>query len=47
MFQIHRLYFYAGYIIYPKLGIDELIEGRHQGIISLETAEKIRKKLQS
>ncbi|MDR0608147.1 MAG: hypothetical protein LBG52_07610 [Candidatus Peribacteria bacterium] len=45
MFQIHRLYFYAGYCTYPLLGVDELIEGRHEGIISLETAEKIRQKV--
>lgn len=45
MLQIHRLYFYAGYCIYPNRDINELIDGRHEWFISLETAEKIRKKV--
>jgi site-specific DNA recombinase len=45
MLQLHRLYFYAGYCIYPNWEINELIEGRHEWFISLETAEKIRKKI--
>ena len=46
MFQLHRLYYYAGYIIYPALWINELIEWKHTGFIDLSTAEMIRKKLQ-
>jgi hypothetical protein len=30
MLQLHRLYFYAGYCIYPNWEINELIEGRHE-----------------
>lgn len=46
MFQLHRLYFYAWYIIYPERGIDTLIEWKHEWFISLETANKIKDKLQ-
>ncbi len=45
MFQLHRLYFYAWYCIYPLRWIDNLIEWKHEWIIDLETAELIRKKL--
>ncbi len=45
MLQVHRLYFYAWYCIYPNWEINELIEGRHEWFISLETAEKIRNKI--
>lgn len=45
MLQVHRLYFYAGYCIYPNWDVTELVEGRHEGFISLETAEKVRGKI--
>ncbi len=47
MLQVHRLYFYAWYCIYPDWDINELIEWQHEWIISLDTANKIRDKLQS
>ena len=46
MFQIHRLYFYAWYCIYPQRDVNELIEWRHEWIIDLATANKIKDKLQ-
>lgn len=46
MFQIHRLYFYAWYIIYPSRDINELVEWKHEWLISLATANKIKDKLQ-
>ena len=45
MFQLHRLYFYAWYCIYPEWWVDYLIEWKHEWIIDLATAELIRKKL--
>ena len=46
MFQIHRLYFYAWYCIYPERWVNELIEWRHEWFIDLATANKIKDKLQ-
>lgn len=45
MFQLHRLYYYAGYIVYPSRDINELVEWRHIGIISLATANAVKDKL--
>ena len=46
MFQIHRLYFYAWYILYPERDINEIREWVHEWIIDLATANKIKDKLQ-
>ena len=46
MFQVHRLYFYSWYIIYPPREVYELIDWKHEWFISLETANKIKDKLQ-
>ena len=44
--QLHRLFYYASYIFYPNRGITEPLEGKHIGIISMDTARMIIKKLQ-
>lgn len=44
MFKDYRLYFYAGYIYYPERWIDEPVKWKHQGLISLDTVEKILEK---
>ena len=46
LLQLHRIIFYAGYIIYPDRGIDEPIKGKHEGLISLDTAYRIIEKQQ-
>ncbi len=45
IFLLHKLYFYAWYCIYPERWVNELIEWKHEWLISLDTAEKIRKKI--
>jgi len=40
-----NLYFYAGYIIYPKWGINEPIKWHHPAIISLDIMNKILDRL--
>ncbi len=45
IFSIEKLYFYAGFIIYPKWDIIEPIEAVHQPLISLSTAHKILKRV--
>lgn len=47
MLQLHRLYFYAWYCIYPERDVNELVEWQHEWIISLDTANKIRNKIQT
>lgn len=44
MFKDYRLYFYAGYIYYPEWGIDEPLKWKHEGLISLDTVNKILEK---
>ncbi len=44
--QLHRILFYAWYIIYPERWVEEPIEWQHEWIISLSTAHKIIKKQQ-
>lgn len=44
--QLHRIFFYAGYVIYPDRGVKEPVEGKHIGLISLSTAHKLIEKLQ-
>ena len=46
MLQLHRLFYYAGYLFYPKRGVESPIEGQHRGMITLDTVHKIIKKLQ-
>ena len=41
-----KLYVYAGYIIYPDWGINELIEGKHPAIISLDIFDRIIRRLE-
>ncbi|MFA6256652.1 MAG: recombinase family protein, partial [Candidatus Absconditabacterales bacterium] len=45
-FALHRLFFYAGYVMYPDRGINEPIQGKWKGIISLDVVYKIIGKLQ-
>ena len=45
--QLHKIMYYAWYIIYPERWVDEIIEWRHKWIISLETANKIIDKLKN
>lgn len=47
LFILHRLMFMAGYMIYPKRDINDLIEAKHPWIISLDTAYKILHKIGS
>lgn len=44
--QLHRILFYAWYIIFPERWVDEPIEGQQEWLISLSTAHKIIKKQQ-
>lgn len=46
VFQLHRLFFYAWFIIYPEWDVNEPIEWAHEGIISLSTVYEIIQKLQ-
>lgn len=45
LFEIEKLYFYAGFIIYPNRGITKPIEWQHQPLISLSIANKILNRL--
>jgi len=45
MFNIEKLYFYAGFILYPRYDITKPIEAVHQPIITLSTAHKIIKRI--
>jgi DNA invertase Pin-like site-specific DNA recombinase len=45
--DIDKLYFYAGYIIYPKFWILEPIKAKHEAIISYDTRYKIKQKIDS
>jgi len=45
MFEIERLYFYAGWILYPNYGVTDPVEAIHTPLISLSTVHKILKRL--
>lgn len=45
--DIQRLYFYAGYILFPKREINEPIEAQHMALITLDIVQKIFKKAYS
>jgi site-specific DNA recombinase len=45
-FDLHRLFFYAWYVVYPDRWINEPIKGKRQGIISLELVYDLINKLQ-
>ena len=45
--QLHRILFYAWYIIYPERWVTEPIEWQHEWLISLSTAHKIIQKQQA
>jgi hypothetical protein len=47
LFEIEKLYFYAGFILYPNpnYGITKPVEAIHVPLISLSTAHKILKRL--
>lgn len=45
LFDPIKIYFYAGYILYPSYEINEPIIAKHPALISLETAQKIFDKL--
>ena len=47
MLEINRLYFYAGYIIYPQYGIFEPIPANHPAIISLSTVNQIIERVEN
>lgn len=44
--QLHRLFYYAWYIIYPDRWVKEPVEWKHEGLITISTAYKIISKLQ-
>lgn len=44
--QVHKLIYYAGHILYPEWGINKPIKGKHEGLITLDTAFAIIKKQQ-
>jgi hypothetical protein len=46
MLETNRLYFYAGYIIYPPYDIFEPIPANHPAIISLSTVNQIIERLE-
>jgi hypothetical protein len=41
-----KLYVYAGYLIYPDWDINELVEGKHPQIITLDIVDKIIRRLE-
>ena len=45
--DIQRLYFYAGYIVFPIWDINEPVEAQHMALITLDTVQKIIKKAYS
>jgi len=47
LFEVEKLYFYAGYILYPNpnYGITKPVEAVHSPLISLSTVNKILKRL--
>ncbi len=45
LFAVEKLYFYAGFILYPSRGITKPIEGQHPPLITISTANKILKRL--
>lgn len=45
MFEIERLYFYAGRILYPNYWVTDPVEAIHTPLISLSTVHKILKRL--
>jgi len=45
--QLHRLFFYAGYIFYPLRWVSEPFRGQHSWIIHINTVKSIIKKLQT
>lgn len=45
--QLHRILYYAWYIIYPERWVNEAMEWRHEGLISLSTAHKVIQKQQA
>ena len=49
LFEVEKLYFYAGYILYPNpnYGVTKPVEAVHMPLISLSTANKILKRLNS
>jgi hypothetical protein len=46
MLETNRLYFYAGYIIYPPYEIFEPIPANHPAIISLSTVNRIIERIE-
>jgi len=47
IFEVEKLYFYAGYIIKPSHGIIKPIEAVHQPLITISTLHKIFKRIDS
>ncbi len=45
LFTENRLFFMVGFIYYPQWDINELIPAKHKPLISMETVEKILKKM--
>jgi site-specific DNA recombinase len=47
LFEVEKLYFYAGYILYPNpnYGVTKPVEAVHMPLITLSTANKILKRL--
>ena len=45
MFEIEKLYFYAGFVIKPSHGITKPIDWKHPSLISLATVRKILKRI--
>lgn len=47
LFELEKLYFYAGFILYPNYGVNKPVEAVHTPLITLSTAHKILKRIDS